>query len=437
MESLPHLDNVLSHLKDALTTSPADYTEIAWIGRKGSRATSSGPAKTETKVERTILVRVRERGRFGFHRADGGSPAGLSDAVRQALGQARVHPVVPLKRPPEAGKLPPLSRGQLFDPDLAGLEGKEARSRLSAPLARGETARLEWVEGRVAVLNSLGAERRARVTAATLFASSGQGAEAGVALASARRLDEELLRNVLEQARARQALKAMDTSGPEDLAGPLVLSPEASGALLAELGRLVSASLGHATAPALLAACLGASGASPLSIYDDGGDGDGLPFPFDLKGTAKKRLKLVEGGEVQPLPMGWASPPDQTGCFAAGGGETQLSNLFLAPGEAGDRDLLQEADGGIWISALRRLACHDPTRLRFRAQGRGLRRIQGGKLAHALPDRPVSGSLGELFGRVRLVGRERFSQSLGDGIFGGVTAPALLLGAAPSGTAEQ
>lgn len=430
MERLTHLDKALETLAEAVDASPADFTEIAWIERRVCRATSSGRSLPPPRFERTVLVRVRERGRFGFHRLDGAHPTSFPDAIRQALGQARVHPVIPLKRPNEPRKLPSLPRDQIFDSALAKLEPEDAQELLCEALGRDEKVQLEWVEGRVAVLSSLGFRRHTRVTGATLFASSGRGPQAGVARGSSRSLERVSPRALLEHARSRRAQGLRESMAPEELDGPLVLAPEAATALLGEVGRLISASLGHAVAPALLRQCFASSAASPLSVYDDGADPSGMPFPFDLKGSAKRRLDLVKAGEVQPLPMGWVSPSDQTGWFSAGGGEVQLSNLFLAFGQADQQGLLERAGDGIWISALRRPVCHDPARLGFRALGRGLRRIQGGELVEALPDRPVTGSLAQLFGRVQEVGKDRLSQALGDGIFGGVTAPALLLGPA-------
>ncbi|MCB1034697.1 MAG: hypothetical protein KDD47_12770 [Acidobacteria bacterium] len=433
MENLTQLDKVLSGLERALESSPADFTEISWIERAVYRATSSGRSSSPPRYERTVLVRVRELGRFGFHRLDDGEPETLADAIRQALAQARVHAVTPIKRPPEPGRLPAVPRDQLFDRELARLQPEEASDLLASGLDRGEKTQLEWTEGRVAVVNSLGARRRARVTAATLFAAAGRGPEAGVARGSSRRLDRLFPQGILDLARRRCAHGAEEVASPKDLEGPLILSPEATASLLAEVGSRTSADFGTESALTFLDQCFGRS-APILSVYDDGSDASGMPFPFDLSGSAKRRLDLVEGGSIRPLPVGSVSPSDQTGCFAAGGDETQLANLFLAPGTADLEEILEAADGGVWISAFRRLACHDPVRLLFRAESRGLRRIRQGRLAEALPDRIVEGNLADLLRRARLAGRETVAQSVGDGIFGAVTAPALVLAPASEGT---
>lgn len=198
-------------------------------------------------------------------------------------------------------------------------------------------------------------------------------------------------------------------------------------ALLEEVGRLLSERLGSLAATTLTERCFALLEKSPLSMYDDGGDPTGMPFLFDLKGSAKKRLDLVAEGAGYPLPLGRTSPHHQTGCFSAGGDEVQLTNLFLKPGEASLQDLLSSAGDGVWISALRRLVCFDSDTLYFRAEGRGLRRIHQGRIAEALPDQAITGTLPELFGRVRQVGKASLSRALGEGIFGAATAPAVLL----------
>ncbi len=426
MRRLKHLDEITADLDKAILLSPADFTEIAWVERKVSRATSSGRSLPPPRFERTILIRVRERGRFGFHRLDGGPFEALSDAIRQALGQARALPVVPLKKPKAPQRLPPLPKRELFDGTLARLGSQEARELLTDALERGERAQLEWTEARVAISSSLGLRRKLQITAGTLFASAGRGPEAGVSRASARRLDRILPLGPLEHARFRRAQGVRET-GANLFSGPLVLSPESTGALVEEATRFVSSHLGKPSTTTFLNHCFASPESHPLSIYDDGRDPLGMPFLFDLKGNAKERLDLVADGQAQPLPLGWTSPSDQTGSFAAGGEEVQLANLFLSPGEATLQDLLEGAPDGLWISALRRVACHDPGSLAFRAEARGLRRIRGGKLAEAYPDQPISGNLRELFGRVRQVGKSSLSRALGDGIFGAVTAPALRL----------
>ena len=428
MKRLSHLDKITAELQKAISSSPADFTEIAWVEKRISRATSGGRAMPPPKFERTILIRVRERGRFGFHRLGGHGPAALPDAIRQALGQARVLPVVPLKKPDAPAKLAPLGREELFDGTLARLTPEEAREVLAGAIDRDERAQLEWSEARVAVHSSLGLKRRLRVTSGTLFATAGRGPEAGVSRASARRLDRILPQGPLEHARFRRARGAREADA-EGLSGCLVLSPEAVGALVEEVARWISCNLGSPSPAAFLEACFGDAGESPLSIYDDGRDRLGMPFLFDLKGSAKGRLDLVADGEVQPLPLGITSPPDQTGPFAAGGDEMRLTNLFLSPGEADLRELLEGAQDGLWISALRRVTCRPPDSLLFRAEARGLRRIEKGRLAEALPDQSISGPLRELFGRVRQVGGGCLSRALGNGTFGAVTAPALRLAA--------
>src|SRR5262245_15132988 len=96
-------------LERAVADSPADETEIAWIEvrrnreetsrrrREGNQAAHAAHGSHDAhgsdlaeRRERTILVRVVERGRTGTFRTGSADPSDLEAAVREALAQARL-----------------------------------------------------------------------------------------------------------------------------------------------------------------------------------------------------------------------------------------------------------------------------------------------------------------------------------------------------------
>jgi predicted Zn-dependent protease len=432
---LTHLDQALSRLERALDDSPADHTELAWIETRTSRAASSGRQPVRRpRVETTVLVRVRERRRFGFHRTGGGEPQSLQDAVRSAFAQTRIHEPKNHWRAPLEGPLPDLLRGNLFDPRLGRLSPEEGRDLLLAALEKGERAQLEWTEGRIAMASSRGLRLQVRVSSATLFVAAGRGAEAGTARGSGRTLKRLDLAGTVLRARGRRSTPA--SGAGEELAqgAPTVLSPEAATAFLEELSL-------HLLAPAGGEGYFQRNGGLLLSpavnLVDDGGDPRGMPFPFDLKGAAKLPLRLVQEGLIGPMPRGLASPEDQLGAFSAGGGELRCSNLLLEPGKASEERLLQAAEGGLWVGSLSQVECLDPRELRIRCRARGMRRIRGGRLAEALADRLLETTVPGLLGHVRAVGSTLICRAHGSGVFGGTTAPALLLDSLPEALEAQ
>ncbi|HYN23021.1 MAG TPA: metallopeptidase TldD-related protein, partial [Thermoanaerobaculia bacterium] len=213
------------------------------------------------------------------------------------------------------------------------------------------------------------------------------------------------------------------------------LSQEATAALL-ELLRsqaLTSASFSATS----LRASLGEPVFHPdLSLRDDAADPRGLPFPFDLFGSAKRPLSLIERGvflspalddrlarELERRPTAHLIAPD----------EASPSHLFLVPGEeptAPDTELLRRAEGGVWIGALDPAEAFDPGSLRFRATALGVRTIEHGTLGAPLPDLLWEDDLRALLSSVLGVGSEPVTVPLGPldgGLFGGITAPVLAL----------
>jgi hypothetical protein len=110
------------------------------------------------------------------------------------------------------------------------------------------------------------------------------------------------------------------------------------------------------------------------------------------------------------------------------GDDSRPSHLFLAPGALTDADLAAVATptgAGLWIGWLDRVACHDPKGLRFRARARAVRRIESGALGPALGDLVWEDSLPRLLARVGGLGAESVRLAAGDGVLGGISAPAV------------
>ena len=425
------LDERLSRLERALAASPADATEIAWLeSQRGQDSNSRRRRDTYEHRDHTLLIRVRESGRTGFHRTGVIEPADLENAVRHALAQARLAPPTPAPSIPEPG--PPVELAGLFDTEIARLNGGRARELLQRPLERGEQARLGWAVGRLAVVNSRGLRRSVEVTGASFEIHSSRSPGGGRAAAAARSLAGLAAPQIAERARQRQAPQSAGVEGPPEAAVPLVLAPEAAARLVDLLNRFALGSNVFHDGGSPLAAGLGQNVFHPsIGLRDDGLDPRGLPFPFDLLGNPKGPVDLVAGGvfltpAVDPrlaAATGLLETPHQLGPD-----EAQATNLFLMPGELPEPELIRAAEGGIWVAALDPLECFDARGLRFRAVARGARRIRGGRLDRALPDLIWEDSLLSVLQRVLGIGAEPLPAATGDLVFGTTAAPALAIG---------
>jgi len=423
------VEEMLARLERALASSPADETELVWIEARRSQESNGKRRRDSYEIpERNLLVRVRESGRLGLHRTNASGLSDLENAIRDALGQARLaQPAeLPVKASGAADPLPELP--ELADPEIARMNQARARDLLQRHAERGEIGWLGWAEGRMAVVNSRGLRRGTEVTAAWLVASSGRGAGAGRAAGAARSLEGLDPAAVFERSRQRHASASGPVAEPPDRPVPLVLSPEAAAALVDMLNR---EALGSSTyRDGALRGRLGEAVASAaITLRDDGTDPRGLPFPFDFLGAAKRPVPLIEAGILRtpavderlgaaldfPLTSHLVTPD-----------EALATHLFLHPGEEPDEELLRRAEGGLWVTWLDAPRTFDPAALRFQAHLRGVRRVENGTLGAPVADLLWEDRLPALLERVLGVGRATVTAvAAGDPLFGATTAPML------------
>ncbi len=423
------VEEMLARLDRALASSPADETELVWIeARRGQESNGKRRRDSFEIPERNLLVRVREAGRLGLHRTNTAGLSDLENAIRDALGQARLARRTP--QPPPSGAAGPLPRlPELADPEIGRMSQSRARDLIQRHAERGEIGWLGWAEGRMAVINSRGLRRATEVTAAWLVASCGRGPGAGRAAAAARSLDALDPGAVFERARQRHVPAGGPTAGPPETPGPLVLSPEAAAALIDLLNR---EALGSSTFPGgALRGRLGEPVCHPaVTLRDDGTDPRGLPFPFDFLGAAKLPVELIERGVLrtpavdEELAAAIGLPPTP---HLIAPDEAVATHLFLEPGEEPDEELLRRAGGGLWVTWLDAPRAFDPAALRFRAHLRGVRRLEDdGALGAPVPDLVWEDHLLALLERVLGVGRTAVTAvAAADPLFGATTAPML------------
>jgi predicted Zn-dependent protease len=473
------LDEMLARLDRVLAASPADETEIAWLevrrGRDGFGEGARKPMDGERR-ERTLLVRVRESGRAGFHRTGESTVSELENAVRMALAQARLAPspastgspastastASPAFRtapkPASSASLPenrPTDRGlELLDPELAQLSPGKARELVQRLAGKEGSARLAWASARVAVGRGDGWRRSAEITAAGLEVRHGSGPGGGRAATAARSwagLDAEAVAERARRLAAPPDLAAIDDIS--DLAQgplPLLLAPEATAALIDLLNRQALSSTAFKESTSFLCERLGQQVFHPaLSLRDDGTHPGGLPFPFDLAGDAKRPVDLITEGVVL-TPAVDADLGERLGrestAHAVALDESLATHLFLRPGDCDEAEALRRAEGGLsigWLSGLSGFAGiasnannvgnagNDTRELRFRAVAHGVRRIESGARGRALPDLVWEGNLAAVLTGLLGVGREAIVIA-DEPLLGAVSAPALMI--APTGS---
>ncbi len=442
---LLELDEIADRLERVLELATPDETELAWIESVDGRTDDGARGPESTPVRRTVLIRAREGARRGAHRLGSGEPAEILNGVRLAVAASRASAPLPVAAGPwTEGKDPtpddgagsgtagPTARAALWDPRIAELSPSAARDRVLDLLGprhgrdRPERLSLRWTQLRVVVRTSEGVDRRAEATAITATAQAGA---AGWAAASARSLDGLDPGRVLERARARARARGRRWATREPptvpAESPILFSPEATASLVAVLVRNAFSSRAFEAERSPLAGLLGEHVFAPeIDLVDDGLAPAGLPFPFDLLGRPRRRIELVTGGvprtpavdeslaaRLQRHPTPHALGPE----------DARPIHPFLLPRHSAE-EVLDAAEGGLWIAGLDALECFDPGRVAVRARPLGARRVRGGALAEPVEGLVWEDSLLRLFSKVRAVGGEPVVLAE-DGGMGGVSAP--------------
>ena len=427
---IPPLDEVVASLDKVFAASPADETEFVWVERRRGRAALRA-AKGEEAVRHdgTLLVRVVERGRVGTHRTAWGKQAELEGALRTALAQAKIHGPLP-GMPHLPSDHSAVDSASIFDPAVGSLDGPSAR-RLLQPLARpAEAARLEWCSGAIAVLNSRGLRRTATASGVDVEIRHGRGVGSGWAAHAARRLADLEPERVFEQARAA-AVEATPGSLPA-LPAPLWLSPAAVATLLRLLNRCAFTAHAYRDGTSFLREHLGVQVFDrKLTLVDDATDAAGMPFPFDLEGTAKRPVDIVTAGTPRTPALDQRHAAmlglQPTG-HASGGDDARAENLFLRPGASSDAELAAAAAGGLFGGCLEHPEVYDTKRVHFRVVVRGARRVEAQGLGAPLPDLVWEDSLLRVFSALAAVGVDTARLRGDDLLLGAVVTPAIVLG---------
>lgn len=424
------LETLVRLADEAVRRSPADETSIAWIeGWRLQTGSRSRRSHRRPKTSKNLSVRIIDGNRLGTYRTAHGEASDLDRAIRHAMAVARGAPSNPRLPHLPRDETPLADLGPLADEAITDLGVDEARQRLRELAREHERIRLEWGETSVVVVSSEGLRRSARVTAVRAEVRAGGRPGFGYAQGISRSLDGLALPEIVE--RARRVHGTGDPSPAPDPPFPVVLSPEAVGVLVDVANRRALTARSYEEGDSFLRDYLGVQVFDrTFQLVDDGTDPTGAPFPFDLEGTAKRPVTLVESGiprtpaldQVHAAVLGLPSTP-----HACSADDARAEHLFVGRGTASWEDLMAAGDGGLWIGSLDRIECYDPRRLQIRALAKGLRRIEGGELGDPVSDLVWDESLLHGLGQILALGTDRILVGDPSGSLGAIATPAIVL----------
>jgi PmbA protein len=426
-------DALLERLTKAAGSEPV---EIALLGRAGEYTRFAGGRihQPQNITETQFTVRAIVDGHAA--RAACGVLSGLGDAVAQATtlagalaqraGATGPHTFAARASAPELS---------LWHEDTEAFDAGARAALASSAMKQNEAA--AGMFGRavtqMAVVNGTGVAHHTVATEASgsMTATVDEGTSHWIDLhrsADALGIEQAIARTV------REAIAGRGRGPLPDGHYTVVLGPQAAGELIGFLpdvgfaGELAAAGVG------LLKDRPGAQVAAPIvTVVDDACAPTGLPIGFDLEGTPKSRVALLDNGKVgaavTDLATAHALGTPSTGHAHVAREEPPrpvAANLLLRPGNQTVEELVAGVERGVYVQRFWY------TRLVDRVTGTitGVSRdgcflIENGRLAAPVAGARFTHSVLDLLASVDGLGRELRSQPVMNVWNGAATAPAL------------
>ena len=417
-------DAMLAPLQDALRDVTADEAEL-WVHRRRSAITRyakneihQNAVADETHVQARAVVGKA----VGIATANSLGPADLRRLVADAAAAARES--APDADWPGLADPAPASEAKAYDADTARADAAsqaDAIKRITAAVKeRGfraaGTHQIELTED--ALANTKGASAYAPSTTAYLRAlvtsdtGTGWAEDLGC---STRSLDpSDVAARAIEKAaldRDRTQLAPGDYEAVfEELAVAEVLR-------FMSLTGLTGQTLRDGRS--FMAGRFGEQVTGPrFTLWDDALDARTLAIPFDVEGTPKQRVALVEGGVAKGVvhdrqsarwfdtrSTGHAADPRR---YSVGG---HAANLTMAGGDAKREQLIRATRRGVLITRFHYTNTPDPKRATMTGTTRdGTFLIEDGRITRALANVRYTMSALDLFSGIELMGPQRLAR---------------------------
>ena len=423
-------DAMLAPLRDALTQAKADEAEL-WAHRRRSAITRYAKNESHQNAladETYVQARVVVGGAVGIASANSIEPADL----RRLLDDARAAAELSVRNKDWPGLAPPqpAPEARSFDEATATADAASQaapiREITAAAKAKGlraaGTHEIELTED--AVANSLGAAAYAPTTWAYLRAlvlsdagGSGWAEDLGTSTSAldaprvaARAIEKAMLDRdrmqlvpgdyeaVFEELAIAEVLRFISLTG---LTGQTM--KDGRSFMSKQRGTTIETRFGEQVTGPL------------FSLWEDALDPRTIATPFDVEGTPKKRVALVEKGVAKGVVHDRQSAKwfgtTSTGHAADGrryGAGGHAGNLTMAGGDATRDQLIASVQRGVLITRFHYTNTPDPKRATMTGTTRdGTFLIEGGKITRALANVRYRMSALDLFSGIDLLGKQR------------------------------
>ncbi len=352
-------ERILEVLEGALKTCHGDQAEARIVAHDNylTRYANSTIHQNVSEASARLSLRVYVGKRMGQAGTNDLSSESIARTARRALSIARLSPENPefvsLPGPREIPRVDShFESTALADPDL---RADNVLAVIGA--AKDEGFRAAGFHStstkEIGVANSLGVRAYGKSTGARLTCVILSDEGSGYAEASHRDVTQIDPQTVAQEAILRCALNK-DQESVEPGEYTVLLEPYAAGELVSVLANLGFSARSYQDGQSFLSGNMGAQVMSPaVTIWDDGLDPAGAPFPFDAEGQPKSKVPLIEKGRgvgvvYDSFTAFRGGLKESTG--HAGGYGPSPANLFVAPGARSKTELMGRVSKGLLVT---------------------------------------------------------------------------------------
>lgn len=356
-------EKLFARLEKVLAQSPADQTEIVYIGNESGLTRYANSAIHQNVFENNSKI---------FFRTVFGKKIGVASTNSLIAGDLRRT----LENSCEIARKQPENPGFPGLPGPAKYRAVDTFNDITAGFSPRDRAKIvkkiikisdrkkftlagafATTSGEVAVLNSKGVRAYQPLTSASINMIAMSDTSSGYAAGLSRRVDdidfEKLAHTAVEKCDRSQNPKSVEPGDYE-----VILEPAAVGALLEWINYIGFGSKSFQDKTSFMAGKTGRKiTAGDITIYDDGLDTKSVAFPFDFEGVPKKKVMLIDKGVAKGVvydrisahksktkSTGHALTPDSTGQGAI------ALNLVMTGGKAKRDQMIKKVKRGILVT---------------------------------------------------------------------------------------
>lgn len=356
-------EKVFAKLEKILAQSPADETDIVYIGSEAGLTRYANSAIHQNVFESNSKIYFRSvlGKRIGVASTNSLVASDLKQTLCNSYEIARNRP----ENPDFPGLPGPAKYKDIdtFDEATARYSPRDRARAVKKIIAAADrkgftvAGAFSTSADEVAVLNSRGVRAYQPLSSASINVVVMSETSSGYAAGLSRRAGDIDFR-----ALAGRAVDKCDRSQNPRVVEPgeyeVILEPAAVAELLEWLSYIGFGCKPFREKTSFLAGKIGKKvTANAITIYDNGLDPTSIAFPFDFEGVPKKKVKFIDRGIARGVvydrigaardktrTTGHALPPDQTaqGAFAL--------NLFMAPGTTRRDRMIEKVKRGILVT---------------------------------------------------------------------------------------